>query len=116
MSLDELAASSDERRGKLHRMHEPPVELDGAHVLQYAAVTERVEATGATRHVVAGVEFVSAAALAIAQYAGDDGFYLFYLNHQDEVVTDTLHDSLQTAFDQAAFEYRGLAWVDLTSP
>jgi hypothetical protein len=89
-----------------------PVELDGARVVKYATVSSDVEPTGATRHVVAGIETEPAAALAIARYADDNGFYLFYLDRAGNVVTDTLHESLEAAMDQAAFEYRGLNWIE----
>ena len=89
-----------------------PSELDGARVVRYAAVTSEVEPTGATRHVVGGVETGPAAALAIARYASENGVYLFYLDDAGNVVTDTFHDSLEVALDQAAFEYRGLAWIE----
>jgi hypothetical protein len=53
-----------------------------------------------------------AAALAIARYANDNRFYLFYLDHAGNVVTDTFHESLEPALDQAGFEYRGLSWIE----
>jgi len=92
---------------------QPPQKLDGAKVVQYAAVTDDAEPTRATRHAVGGAEFGPAAALAIARYPGDDGFYLFHLNERGAVVTDAYHDSLEAAFAQAAFEYEGLAWTHL---
>lgn len=94
-------------------MVEPPHELDGATVLKYAVVTPDVERTGATRHTVGGDEFGPAAALAIARYPGEGGTYLFYLDHDGHVVTDTWHESLDTALHQAAFEYEGLNWTDV---
>jgi hypothetical protein len=56
-----------------------------------------VEPTGATRHVASGVELGPAAALAIARYEGGDGFYLFYLDDDGAVTTDTYHDSVEDA-------------------
>jgi hypothetical protein len=94
-------------------MVEPPRELDGAKVLKYAVVTPDVEPTGATSHTVGGAEFGPAAALAIARYSGEDGTYLFYLDHDGRVVTDTWHESLDNALHQAASEYEGLNWTDL---
>jgi hypothetical protein len=94
-------------------MVEPPHELDGAKVLKYAVVTSEVEPTSATRHTVGGSAIRPAAALAIAQYAGEEGFYLLYVDHDGEVVTDTWHTSLADALHQAAFEYEGLTWTDI---
>ncbi len=99
--------------GTVHLVSQPPQKLDGAKVVQYAAVTDDAEPTRATRHAVGGAEFGPAAALAIARYPGDDGFYLFHLNERGAVVTDAYHDSLEAAFAQAAFEYEGLAWTHL---
>jgi hypothetical protein len=95
-------------------MVKPPHELDGARVLRYAVVTPEVEPTGATHHTVSGVEFGPAAALAIARYPTEDGIYLFYLDDDGLVVTDTWHASLDNALDQAAFEYEGLSWADVS--
>ena len=91
---------------------EMPHEIDGARVLKYAVVTRNVEPTGATRHVGRGVVLGPAAALAIARYSDDPGCYLFYLDGDNAVTTDTYHESLEGAIAQAGFEYRGLRWVD----
>ena len=79
-----------------------PRELDGAKVLKYAAITDDVEATGATRHFRDGGFrdgglIGPATALAIAQYSDAQGFYLFYLDGNGRVVTDTFHDSAEGA-------------------
>jgi hypothetical protein len=62
-----------------------PEELDGARVVKYAAVSSHVEPTGATQHLVEGAEMRPAAALAIARYTTENGFYLFYLDHAGNV-------------------------------
>ena len=95
-------------------MEEPPQKLDGARVLKFAAVTPEVQPTGATRHTVGGVAFGSAAALAIPRYPEEDGTYLLYLDDNGRVVTDTWHASLEDALHQAAFEYEGLRWADVS--
>ena len=51
--------------------------LDGARVLQIASLSHS-QPTGATWHVVTGIDVSSFAALAIAQYEGSDRAYLFY--------------------------------------
>jgi hypothetical protein len=90
-----------------------PEELDGAKVLKYAIVSDEVEATGATRHVAAGIELGPATALAIARYEGREGFLLFYLDRDGAVATDTFHNSVEDALRQAAFEYVGLRWSEV---
>jgi hypothetical protein len=93
---------------------ELPRTLDGAKVLRYARVTESVEPTGRTRHF-KGNLLRPAFSVAIARYedAPDSGYYLFYLDEEGVVVTDTNHDSMEAALDQAAFEYAGLVWSDV---
>jgi hypothetical protein len=93
---------------------ELPRTLDGAKVLRYAPVAESVESTGRTRHF-KGSLLGPASALAIARYedSPESGYYLFYLDDGGVVVTDTNHDSMEAALDQAAFEYAGLVWSDV---
>ena len=50
-----------------------------------------------------------AAALAICQYEGDSQYYLFYCDDEWNVRTDTCHQSLDDAKDQAEFEYEGVS-------
>ena len=35
----------------------------------------------------------------------DGGFYLFYLNESNQIISDTWHDSLAAAMAQAEFEF-----------
>lgn len=45
-------------------------------------------------------------ALSIAEYiGGSGGFYLFYLDETGKEQTDTFHDTLEQAFNQAEFEF-----------
>jgi len=46
--------------------------------------------------------------LAICQYEGDDGFYLFGCDENWNSESDTWHSSLDDAKKQAAFEYEGI--------
>ena len=68
-------------------------------------------ATGRTRHVVARVEVGGFAGLAI-EYPNDRGFYLFYCDGEWGVVTDTYHDSVENAVDQAEFEFSGVQFAE----
>lgn len=97
-------------------MAEPPQELDGASVVKFAVVTPEVQPTGTTHHTIGGADFGPAAALAVARYPARDGIYLFYLDDDGRVVTDTWHPSLDDALAQAAFEYEGLRWTDVSEP
>ena len=62
-------------------------------------------ATGKTKHFLGNMELPMPAKLQIAQYANDSGFYLFYLDDQGSIMTDTYHDSIEGAMDQAQCEF-----------
>lgn len=98
----------------------PPDELGGEKVLRYASIDDDVRPTGATKHsygdlvdgeIVAGEPVGAFAALAIQ---GDDaGYFLLYLDADGSPVTDTWHETLDDALEQAEFEYEGITakWV-----
>ena len=93
-------------------MAPPPRNLDGARVLQHAIVADGAAPTGNTIHRFhpSGV-MGPAAALAICQYDGEDGCYLFYCDADWNVSTDTWHESVAAALRQATFEYVGLSFA-----
>lgn len=69
------------------------------------------EPTGATIHHRGGEVLEKPASLVVAQLEGDEGYYLFYLDDNDEVLTDTYHSRIEGAFHQATFEF-GVAKED----
>ena len=89
-------------------MESSPEFLDGARVLQVASLVG-LQPTGKTRHyrgIPSSREALeNFAALAIAQYDGKEGFYLFYCDSDWNVMTDTFHDDLAGAIEQANWEY-----------
>jgi hypothetical protein len=89
-------------------MAPPPSLLDGARVIRFAIIDERVEPTGQTIHRVGDQVAGPAAALVVCQYDGECDFYLFYCDAEWNVVTDTWHETMESALNQAAFEYRGI--------
>ena len=90
-------------------MMEPaPKEIDGADVVCYTRIDERHRFTGNTRQIVAGQVMGPMAALAICQYPDHDGFYLFGCDAEWSRITDTYHDTLKDAQEQAEFEYEGV--------
>ena len=54
------------------------------------------------------------AGLAICQYDGEDAFYLFSCDSEWRTVTDTWHQTVDEAKNQAEFEYQGVSktWVE----
>ena len=86
-------------------MDRPPERLHGARVLQFASLA-RSQPTGKTRHIVNRVEVSDFAAVAIARFDEDpSGTYLFYCDRSWNVVTDTWHEDLASAVEQANFEF-----------
>jgi hypothetical protein len=81
-----------------------PSTIDGAEVLLTADIGA-ARRTGRTRHVVDGAVRTDVSHLAIARYPGGDEVYLFSCDDAWEVVTDTCHDDVREALDQARFEY-----------
>lgn len=62
--------------------------------------------TGRTRHYLGEEELPPPVELRIVQYPGDSGYYLFYCDDSGTELTDTYHDSLEEAFDQAEWEFQ----------
>lgn len=89
--------------------------MDGARVLLYTAIDSRHQPTGNCRHTVDGRPLDPVNGLAICQYEGQAGFYLFYCDSDWRVLTDTYHDTLEGAKNQAEFEYVGVkgTWESL---
>ncbi len=86
-----------------------PREIGGAKVICFTPIDERHRPTGNCKQIVAGVLRVPAAGLAICQYPGENCYYLFGCNATWESITDTWHQSLEEAKEQAEFEYRGVS-------
>jgi hypothetical protein len=74
-------------------------------ILFTVALAERHQPTGKTRHYRAGELLPPRSGLVIAQFAGDPGFYLCYLNADGKELTDTYHATIEDAKHQADFEF-----------
>ncbi len=62
--------------------------------------------TGATRHYWGNIELPPPHELQIVRYPGDKGFYLLHLDENGEWQSDTYHDTLEDALEQAWREFR----------
>ena len=90
-----------------------PTRLDGATVLATARL-DIAQATGNTRHLRdGGLANARITRLAIARYEDQSGVYVFYCDDDWSVVTDTFHDEVDGARNQARFEFGDLGWSDL---
>jgi hypothetical protein len=96
-------------------MKRVPKEIDGATVDMHTSIDGRHRATGKCRQIVNGMIMSPASGLVICHYEGEDGFYLFSCDENWNVVTDTLHDTLEGAQAQAEFEYEGVSATWQTS-
>jgi hypothetical protein len=95
----------------------PPAQLDGADVLCYASLAG-IEDSGETFHLKEGQKLHRFEKLVIASYSDSEGVYLFYCNDRWESQTDTYHDFVIDAKDQAEFEYPDvtLRWIEFKQP
>ncbi len=87
-----------------------PDKIDEANVIGYAIVSEQNKHLQKTKHHVSGKLLESAKAMVIAQYEGEDNFYVFGI-YGDEWVTgtDTWHQDLEDAINQFDWEYQDLS-------
>lgn len=90
-------------------MKQCPSEISGAQVLLYTPIDGRHTHTGNTRQIVNGAVLGAASGLAICQYPGDQEVYLFGCDAHWASQSDTWHQCVADAKDQAEFEYAGTA-------
>lgn len=88
-----------------------PTVIDGARVLLVADLANAAT-TGKIRHAVDGVDVTNFAGLAIAKYEDEESVYLLYCDEDWQPVTDTYHESVAAAIEQANFEYRNFTFVE----
>ena len=79
----------------------------------YTPIDSRHRHTGHTQQIVAGAVLGPAMGLAICQYEGESHYYLFGCDEGWNSLSDTWHETLEDAQDQAEHEYEGTrsTWV-----
>lgn len=85
----------------------PPRYLGGARVVCFVRLDQRHRYTGHCMHNRNGIMQGRAQCLAICQYDGETGFYLFSCDANWSFGSDTFHETLAEAKSQAEFEYNG---------
>jgi hypothetical protein len=90
-------------------MGPPPRQLNGAEVLSSALIDAMCRWTSQCKHSVAGKQIGPVSALAICQYSDAEGYYLLYCDSSWGVITDTWHETMERANEQAEFEYQGIS-------
>lgn len=93
----------------------PPV-VGGARVVCFTRLDRRHRHTGNTLQLAHGQPLPPARALVIARYDGDPQFYLFGCDETWQPCSDTCHESLEAAQEQAEFEFEGTraTWGSVT--
>lgn len=84
-----------------------PKIIGEAKVIFYLQLNDANIQTGNTKHYISGNEQNNFSNLAICQYTNDQGFYLFYCDENWNNITDTWHESIEDAIEQAEFEFSG---------
>lgn len=64
-----------------------------------------ISPTGKTRHTVNGVPATDEAKLRMVRLADDTSIYLIHYGADGAELTDTCHETIEEAIDQANFEY-----------
>jgi len=83
-------------------------EIGGAKILEYLTLTSEEKNTGYTKHIIEGQEQTKFDGLVICQYENEEGVYLFYCNEKWDELTDTWHEDIESAKQQASIEFEGL--------
>jgi hypothetical protein len=97
-----------------HRMSNTPLHIEGAKVILWTSVDHRHRPTGACRHYFDGHRAGPASWMAICKFEDGNACYLFRYHPDKNCYSDTFHDSVEDAKEQAEFEYEGVTktWVD----
>jgi hypothetical protein len=83
----------------------PPNKIDNADLIAFVVLSDNQTRTGLTKHYVEGVLIENFYGLSICKYPDVEGYYLFYCDTSWDAVTDTYHESLEGAIEQAEFEF-----------
>lgn len=86
-------------------MNEIPEKIGNADLIAYLILTSKHTKTNNTKHYVSGQLLTGISILTICKYVNDAGYYLFYCGSDWKEFTDTYHDSMEDAMDQAEFEF-----------
>jgi hypothetical protein len=80
--------------------------MDSYTILFRVLLSSRHKPTGKTHHYQSDQELPTPSELQIVKYAEDPGYYLLYIDANGGELTDTYHDSLTLAFEQAEWEFQ----------
>jgi len=84
-----------------------PRRVGGAEVFKYSEIDSRHKHTKSCNHDINGKVLGKAKWGAICKYENSDMYYLFFCYEESEL-SDTVHESMEEAMEQAEFEYEGI--------
>ena len=74
-------------------------------IIRQIRLGQKHQQTGRTRHLHGTQELPPPAFLQVVQYSEDPGFYLLYFDSTGHELTDTYHETLEGALEQALWEF-----------
>lgn len=74
-------------------------------ILRQVRLGPKHQPTGKTHHRKGDKELPAPSFLQVVKYAGDPGFYLLYFDENKQELTDTYHESVEGALEQAKWEF-----------
>ena len=74
-------------------------------IIKKAILSEKQQSTNKTKHYFGNIILPSPYELRIVKFNNDPGFYLFYCDESGLEMTDTYHDTMDQAEEQACFEF-----------
>lgn len=75
-------------------------------IIAHVQLEPKHNVTHQVTHYRNGIQLGKPSVLKIIQFPEDPGFYLIYLDKQGSEMTDTYHDTLPDALEQASFEFQ----------
>ena len=87
----------------IYKLDPVPEKLGGAKTIFYTDIDNRHEKTNQS---IGGKHVNDISCLAICKYDNESGYYLFGCDSDWTTITDTYHDNINEAKEQAEFEYR----------
>lgn len=90
----------------IYKLDPVPDMIGGAKTLLYTDIDYRHEKKDNTKHFIGGQQVNDISCLAICKYQNESGYYLFGCNSEWTTITDTNHNNIEDAKEQAEFEYK----------
>ncbi|MBB6326655.1 hypothetical protein FHS59_002283 [Algoriphagus iocasae] len=90
----------------IYKLDPVPDLIGGAKTLFYTDIDSRHEKTDKTKHFIGGQQVNDISCLAICEYDNESGYYLFGCDSDWSTITDTFHDKIEDAKEQAESEYK----------